>query len=189
MAFQNYFGNIDLFDEWMQNALNSDSGNTPYIPWENGGKLPPEYTWAEFEALDAGQQMAFQNYFGDLDLFDEWMQNAQSSNPGSDSYIPWENGGKQPSEYTWAEFEALTPGQQMAFQNSFGSFELFDAWMQKAQNSDPGSDMYIPWENGGKQPSEYTWDEFEALDPGLQMAFQNSFGNYELFEAWMQRVQ
>ncbi len=189
MKFQSYFESSDLFEAWRQNAQGEPPEEEIYLPWENGGKQPSAYTWAEYEALNPGQQMKFQDSFGSAELFDEWRQSVQGSDPGSDVYLPWENGGKQPSDYTWAEFEALNEGQQMAFQDSFGSFELFDAWMQRAQGSDPGNDVYLPWENGGKQPSEYTWAEFEALNEGQQMAFQNSFGSFELFEAWMQRAQ
>ena len=43
---------------------------------------------------------------------------------------PWdEKGAKQPSEYTWEEFEALSAAQQMAFQNSFESIDDFDKWL------------------------------------------------------------
>lgn len=163
------------------------------LPWEEGGKQPAEYTWAEFEALTAGQQMAFQNSFGSIDAFDVWLQKAQAvdSDTSTETDLPWENGGKQPSDYTWAEFEALTAAQQMAFQNSFGSVEAFDAWLQKAQteDSDTSTESDLPWENGGKQPSDYTWAEFEALTAAEQMAFQNSFGSIEAFDAWLQKAQ
>ena len=183
MAFQQSFGSVEAFDAWMQKA----QGKVEILPWENGGKQPSEYTWAEFEALTAGQQMAFQQSFGSIEVFEAWQQKAEGDEMEK-SDLPWANGGKQPSEYTWAEFEALTGAQQMAFQQSFDSIEAFDAWMQKAQgNGTDKNDM--PWENGGKQPSEYTWAEFEALTAGQQMAFQQSFGSIEAFDAWMQKAQ
>ena len=98
-------------------------------PWEDGGKKPTEYTYAEFEALHPAHQIAFQEWFGGLDKFDEWLQKA--------NYVevekPWESGGKKPSEYTYEEFEALTPGQQIAFQNSFESMDEFAQWLQSVQ--------------------------------------------------------
>ena len=39
---------------------------------------------------------------------------------------PWEDGGKQPNQYTWKEFEELTAAQQIAFQNTFESEEEFE---------------------------------------------------------------
>ena len=178
MLFQSAFENPDAFEAWM---IRAQGGDVLELPWENGGKQPKDYTWAEFEALSAEQQMAFQSSFDSPDDFEVWFDNAQPV-----VKMPWENGGKQPKDYTWDEFEALTAEQQMAFQNSFGSLEAFDAWLQKAQGS--GDSTSIPWENGGKQPDQYTWAEFEALSAELQMIFQNSFENFEEFEAWLERV-
>ena len=45
-----------------------------------------------------------------------------------------------------------------------------------------------PWENGGKQPEDYTWEEFEALSDEQQMAFQNSFEDNKDFENWYYKV-
>ena len=106
-------------------ACSPAEGNTQPVatgnPWENGGKQPVEYTYEEFLALTPGQQMAFQNSFGSLEAFDEWLQNAQGM---VTEELPWENGGKQPSEFTYAEFEALSPAQQIAFQKSFQGFPI-----------------------------------------------------------------
>ncbi len=158
---------------------NTSSTTELYLPWKNGGKQPSEYTWEEFEALEGGQQIAFQNSFISFEKFDEWLQEAQSSIEKN----PWdEEGAKQPSEYTWEEFEALEGGQQMAFQNSFESFDKFDEWMRNAQSSIENN----PWdEEGAKQPSEYTWEEFEALSPAQQIAFQNSFESIDDFDKWL----
>ncbi len=158
---------------------NTSSSTELYLPWENGGKQPSEYTWEEFEALEGGQQIAFQNSFESFEEFDKWMQEAQFGTEKN----PWdEKGAKQPSEYTWEEFEALSAAQQMMFQNSFESFEEFDKWMQEAQSGTEKN----PWdEKGAKQPSEYTWEEFEALSAAQQMAFQNSFESLEEFDKWL----
>jgi len=97
------------------------------------------------------------------------------------SVNPWENGGKAPAEYTWEEFEALDGAQQIAFQNHLGEAG-FEEWMNRVQNT--GS--VNPWENGGKAPAEYTWEEFEALDAAQQIAFQNCLGEAG-FEEWFNR--
>lgn len=145
------------------------------------GKQPGEYTWAEFEALSAEQQMAFQNALG-AEAFEAWLNQAQ--NPVEPN--PWDQpGARQPADYTWEEFEALTGAQQMAFQNSFESQEAFNAWLEEhlPQETKPA----MPWDNGGKQPSDYTWAEFEALTGEQQMAFQSSFASFAEFDAWLQR--
>ena len=40
---------------------------------------------------------------------------------------------KAPQEYTYTEFEGMSPEQQIEFQNSFASMEAFDEWLQKAK--------------------------------------------------------
>lgn len=109
-------------------AIETNS-DIPVAPWEDGGKEPTEYTYAEFEALHPAHQIAFQEWFGDLDEFDEWLQKATFVKEEN----PWDGGGKKPSEYTYEEFEALTPGQQIAFQNSFESVDDFAQWLQSVQ--------------------------------------------------------
>ena len=146
-------------------------------PWEKtGAKKPSEYTWAEFEALSGEEQMAFQNTFESTVAFDEWMNKAQ----GNDKQYPWEKtGAKKPSEYTWEEFETLNGEEQVAFQNTFESTEAFEEWMNKAQQK-----KYKWEEEGAKKPSEYTWEEFEALSGEEQMAFQFAFETEDGFENW-----
>ena len=96
---------------------------------------------------------------------------------------------KQPSEYTWEEYLAMTEEEKLEFQQKFGSREIFEAWMEAVrwEDTDP-EQLVLPWENGGKQPDQYTWEEFVALDAGLQIAFQNALG-WENFEIWMEQAQ
>ncbi len=174
MAFQDYLGEAG-FEAWLKKVQDQVSVN----PWEvPGAKQPEDYTWAEYEALTADQQMAFQMYLG-AEKFEAWMNKAQSKNDKN----PWEvPGAKQPEDYTWAEFQALTADQQMAFQNYLGS-EAFEVWLNGAQAE------VNPWEvPGAKQPKDYTWAEFQALTADQQMAFQNYLGA-EAFEAWLNGAQ
>lgn len=176
IAFQNSFESQDVFTQWMDQAQYEEL----VLPWDNGGKVPESYTWEEFEALPGDLQIAFQDSFESFEAFDNWMQRV---NP-EESRFSWDDEGKPIVEYTWEEFENMTPDEQMAFQNAFDSFEAFDHWLINAQYTEPE----LPWENGGKQPDEYTWEEFEALSAELQMIFQNSFESIEDFDAWLQRV-
>ena len=175
MAFQQHMG-AKGFEEWLNKVQDMTGKN----PWEvSGAKQPADYTWAEFETLTAEQQIAFQNYLGDKG-FTDWLNKAQSQ-AGTN---PWEApGAKQPADYTWAEFEALTGSQQIAFQNYLGD-KGFEEWLNKAQ-SQAGTN---PWEvPGAKQPADYTWEEFEALTGPQQIAFQNYLGA-DAFDAWLNRV-
>ena len=176
IIFQNSFETFDAFDQWLQQAQAGDAIPTIDV----SGKSLWDYTWEEFEAMDAGQQMAFQNSFESLAEFDSWLMMAQYG-----EVMPTiDQGDKSIWEYTWDEFENMTVEEQMAFQNSFGSLEAFDQWLQEAQQEQmPVLDL--PWENGGKRPEDYTWAEFEALDPDLQIVFQNSFETEDGFENWL----
>ncbi len=179
MAFQDYLGSAG-FADWMEKVQPTDQPASN--PWEQpGAKQPKDYTWAEFEALTAQQQMAFQNYLG-AKGFEAWLNKAQGQEQPAAN--PWEaSGAKQPADYTWAEFEALTAAQQMAFQNYLGA-NGFETWLNKVQNQTEKN----PWEQpGAKQPQDYTWAEFEALTAAQQIAFQNYLGE-DGFEAWMNRV-
>lgn len=51
--------------------------------------------------------------------------------------MPWdEEGSKQPKDYTWKEFEALTMEQADAFISSFESEEEFNEWAESASKTD-----------------------------------------------------
>ncbi len=65
------------------------------------------------------------------------VEQTQSPNESLSAALPWENGGKAPSEYTWEEFLALSGEEQMAFQNAFGSSEDFEAWMNRVMPEEP----------------------------------------------------
>lgn len=183
MEFQNSFETQEDFEKWMEEAQNV---KIP-IPWENGGKKPKNYTWEEFELLTPEQQIKFQNSFKKVEDFEKWMERAQEELGPKN---PWENENKKPKDYTWEEFEVLTAEQQIAFQNSFKSQEKFDEWLQSVTENagQEENTINLPWENGGKQPKDYTWEEFEALVPEQQIAFQNAFENQEDFEKWMDSV-
>ena len=177
MEFQNYLG-AEGFEAWLNKVQGQEK--PAENPWEvPGAKQPADYTWAEFEALTAAQQMEFQNYLG-AEGFEAWLNKVQNQTKKN----PWEEpGAKQPADYTWADFEALTGAQQMAFQDYLGEAG-FEAWLNRVQNQTEKN----PWEKpGAKQPADYTWEEFEALTAGQQMAFQKYLGP-DAFDAWLNRV-
>lgn len=171
VLFENSFPSRSDFEAWRQNAQYDKYD----VPWADGGKAPADYTWAEFEALTAEQQILFQNSFDSIEAFDRWLTAAQEDTTEVDL------GDRELDEITWEEFEAMSAQEQMAFQNAFESLEDFDRWLRQAQSG--SSDL--PWDNGGKQPEEYTWAEFEALAPDLQIIFQSSFATEDGFEQWL----
>ncbi len=98
--------------------------------------------------------------------------------------LPWEiPGAKKPSQYTWAEFEKLEDFEQEAFFEWFGTTKAFEAWMADAKKN-PNDEITYPWDDGGKTPDEYTWDEFEALEDYEQEGFYEWFDTVEAFDRW-----
>lgn len=174
--FYDCFGSAEAFDLWLQEAQKQ-----VYLPWQDGGKQPWEYTWEEYEALTTAQKEAFYDVFGSKETFDTWMRAACGV---TEPTYSWDADGKKPEEYTWTEYEALTPAEKEAFFDYFGSVEAFDAWLETAQNAY----NECPWENGGKRPWEYTWEEYEALNPVQKELFFDSFQSLDDFMAWMERV-
>lgn len=176
MAFQNFLGS-EGFEVWANGVQSQVERN----PWdESGSKQPEEYTWTEFEALTEAQQQAFQNHLGAAN-FEKWMSYAQNLENGN----PWdEPGAKQPEAYSLEDFQKLTAAQQMAFQSYLGA-DKFEEWLSGVQNQNERN----PWDAvGAKMPEEYTWEEFEKLTAGQQMAFQNYLGA-EGFENWLSNAQ
>lgn len=180
-AFFDSFGSTVEFDAWMSRATGTSEVET--MPWEAGGKQPKEYTWAEYEALTASQKEAFYDSLGSSVEFDNWMSRVTGT--ATIETMPWEAGGKEPAEYTWAEYEALPASQKDAFYDSFEGAEAFENWKNGVTGSNGAS---LPWEEGGKDPSEYTLAEYEALNASLKEAFYDSFESSVEFDAWMSRA-
>lgn len=155
---------------------------TVTVPAVSDTKQPSEYTWREYLAMTEEEQLAFQQKFGSKEVFEAWLEAAMLEDTKLE--CPWDaDGAKQPEDYTWEEFAALGGEYQIAFQKAMGG-EAFEAWLNQAQ-SEP---VEYPWDaDGAKQPADYTWEEFEALSPEHQIAFQTVLG-MEAFEAWMNRV-
>jgi len=95
---------------------------------------------------------------------------------------PWDvAGSKQPKDYTWSEYQALSESQKEAFFESFGSELAFDTWYENAQNDNP-------WDAAGaKQPKDYTWSEYQALSESQKEAFFESFGSEIAFDVWFEK--
>jgi len=116
--------------------VNGSQGSVDTMPWEkDGSKQPKDYTWAEYNALTALQKEAFYDSFESAEAFDNWMNRANGGQNPTGT-MPWEKGGKQPKDYTWAEYNALTPLQKEAFFDSFDDLDDFDAWLTKNQEKD-----------------------------------------------------
>ena len=152
------------------------------MPWEApSAKQPVFYTWEAYQMLTEEQQKAFREYLG-TEAFKAWMEYVQEQTTKN----PWDDpNAKQPADYTWEEFEALTPEQEILFQNSFESLADFDIWLQSAQSQQNAPTVDL----GDKSIWDFTWTEFENMSVEEQMAFQYTFESPEDFDRWLQEAQ
>ena len=187
MAFQTKLGTKG-FETWLSKVQEKPTEDPAANPWDKAGaKQPADYTWEEFNALTAAQQMAFQTKLGDKG-FETWLNKVQEKPAADPAANPWDKAGaKQPADYTWEEFNALTAAQQMAFQNHLGAAS-FEAWLNRVQDNPAVTPPANPWDApSAKQPADYTWEEFEELSAAQQMAFQYHLGS-EAFAVWLNNV-
>ena len=181
-AFYQWFGSVYAFEAWMD-AAKPDESTSYGLIWNKSGKQPNEYTWEEYEALSPEDQEAFYQWFGSVGSFEAWMEAAKPDESASSTFV-WNKSGKQPNEYTWEEYQALSSEDQEAFYQWFGSVDAFEAWMESVKPDESTSSCLI-WNKPGKQPNEYTWEEYQALSPEDQDAFYQWFSSMDAFEAWM----
>lgn len=153
---------------------------TVLIPWEEkGAKQPADYTFEEFDQLSQAQKDAFMAAFPSTEDFNRWADAAQSVT------LPWKSdGAKQPKDYTFEEFDALSQAQKNAFMEEFQSTEEFNEWADEAQA------VELPWKQpGAKQPKDYTYEEFSRLSDNQKLQFIAEFESREAFDKWMDALQ
>ena len=185
-AFYQWFGSVEGFESWL-NKAQAEVPTTQPITWDEQGKQPDEYTWAEYQAMPPEEQDAFFLWFDSKEAFEAWM-NAVKPAEENPSEPAWDLPGKTPEEYTWSEYLALSPEKQDAFYLWFDSLQAFEAWMAsvKPAETDPSTEG---WNKPGKQPDEYTWEEYQALTPEEQDLFFLWFETIDAFETWMNQAE
>lgn len=181
-AFYQWFESVTAFESWMESAKAAEN-QTPV--WDQTGKPPKEYTWEEYQALSAEEQDAFYHWFGSEAEFEAWMTGAMP-NESEPEEPAWEPSDKKPTDYTWEEYQSLTPQEKDAFYLWFVSKEAFEAWMNQVN---PVETLPDSWDKPGKPPEEYTWEEYQALTPEEQDLFFLWFETRDDFEAWMEDAQ
>lgn len=113
------------------NSSNSKAGEEKEMSDYN--KAVTEYTWEEFSSLKQSEQIKFQNSFESEAELEKWLNLAQG---GGEEYIPWVEGGKQPEDYTWEDFNSLTLPQQDKFKLAFDEEDGFDKWLAENKPKD-----------------------------------------------------
>ncbi len=181
-SFFAWFGSEESYEEWMASVKPAESTSSD-IDWEKTGKLPNEYSWEEYAALEPKEKDSFFEWFGSVESFEVWMQKVKpEESPSVD--INWDESGKAPIAYTWDEYETLSPEEKDSFFGWFDSEESFEKWMESVKPTESASSV-INWDELGKLPNEFAWEEYEALSPEAQDAFFEWFESVEKFEAWI----
>ena len=197
-AYFQQFESAEAFEKWLESVRPTESTEQIIAPdWSD--KKPDQYTWEEYLALSREEQDAFFLWFASTDAFEAWMEKVkpteteptegekpgQTDKPGQTSKPEYT--GKKPSEYTWEEYQKLSQKEQDDFYQWFGSKEAFEAWMEKVKPAE--TEPTVPAWDKAKKPSEYTWEEFEALTDIEKESFYQWFESNEAFEEWMNSVQ
>ena len=187
IAFQRAFDTFADFQSWMDREAPASTEAALELPWEKAGaKQPEEYTLEEFEMLDPGVQIAFQNAFEYADGFDQWLNTVEDNASTEEAEVfPWQiNPSKPLDAYSWVEFVVWESSVQMAFQSAFPNSQDFETWLSHAYPEDSQSaNPFLGW-----NLTWYTWDAFLQLTPEEQIAFQNAFPSEEDFESWMEKA-
>lgn len=180
-AFYHWFDSKQEFELWIEKTKPKEK--TEISKWNKSGKLPNEYTWKEYQLLEAEEKDAFYNWFNSKDDFGEW-KNSVISAEKEKEIQEWNKMGKEPNEYTWQEYQLLNSEEQEIFYHWFGSIDAFEDWMNDVKPSEEETTV-VNWNKQGKKPYEYTWKEYSSLKPEEQEAFYQWFETIDEFEAWM----
>ena len=182
-AFYQAFESDEDFETWLKVTKPAEEVSLD-LNWKKTGKKPDAYNWEEYQSLSAEDRDAFFNWFASKEAFEDWKDAVE---PVENIVIAkWNEAEKQPSEYTWEEYEALDAKRQEAFYQWFESTEDFEKWMKTVKPEE----KLVPdlnWKNVGRLPNEYTWKEYQALSLEEQDAFFLWFGSVEAFETWMKK--
>ena len=129
--FYKWFDSVSAFEDWM-NSVKPKEDVVDLGKWNKPGKKPKEYTWEEYQELSMEDQERFYQWFSSLKAFENWMKSVKPEETTS-TEEKWNKPGKKPNEYTWEEYQKLTPEEQDLFFLWFESIEAFEAWMAAAK--------------------------------------------------------
>lgn len=183
--FYLWFGSREAFEQWLASAKPEET-LAAVKEWDKPGKKPNEYTWAEYQALSAQDRESFYHWFDSKEAFDRWMEKVKPAQVVS-TVTEWNKPGKKPNEYSWEEYEELTGEDQEKFYQWFDSAAAFEAWLKSVKPVESEVDLGS-WNKSGKNPDEYTWEEYDALSKEDQERFYQWFTSKAAFETWMNSV-
>lgn len=152
-----------------------------------GTKSSGLYTWEEYQALSLEEQDAFFQQFDSEEAFEAWLEAAKSE--GNEHLVSkWDTSGKDPDQYTWEEYQALSNEEQDAFFLWFDTEDAFESWMETAKPKE-STPLDLTWDKPGKDPDAYAWEEYQALSAEEQEVFYQWFNSEMEYEAWLERAK
>ena len=98
--------------------------------------------------------------------------------------LTWDKPGKEPEQYSWEEYQELSYEDQEKFYQWFDSEEMFEEWMETV-NLEETTLFSLEWDKTGKEPDQYSWDEYQELSYEDQEKFYQWFDSEEAFEKWV----
>lgn len=190
-AYFQQFESAEAFEAWLDSVRPTETAET--IPtWDPNAKRPDTYTWEEYQALSREEQEAFYQWFATVGAFEKWMNSVKPTEPTTPDATEDQPGqtakpdstGKKPSDYTWEEYQKMSPKEQDEFFKRFESVAAFEKWLNSVKPKETTPQTPV-WNKPGKKPDEYTWAEYEALSREEQDAFYLWFASATEFEEWM----
>lgn len=172
-------------DDEKEDANQSGNNSKPEKPNdkdETENEQFPDVTWEDFMAMDEWDQQEFMNSFESIEAFERWLEKHQDT-PIIDEDMPWEDGGKQPEDYTLEEYLELNDDQKIAFRLTFESEEDFEDWLiRNMEEPDLDEDDLF----AGMELEDFTLEDYIQLDSVDATAFRDKYFNSdEEFLDWM----
>ncbi len=127
--FCQWLSSRGMFDDWYDANAVSSLESCPWLA--EGSKTPDQYSAEEYDELTELQKEAFYLWLNEHELFDSWYENAFLE---TQTY-PWEiYGAKRPNDYSWSEYQSLSPDAQEAFCRWLNENNLYDSWYLKVEH-------------------------------------------------------
>ncbi len=147
-----------------------------------------EYTWEQYELLTPEEKMVFPDFFNSMEEYNAWYESVKPKDDG-DSIAPTINlNGKEPTGFTWEEYQNLTPEEQMLFPDYFDSMEEYNNWYKSVKPKDDDNNTVPTINLNGKEPTDFTWEEYQSLTIDERAIFPDYFESFGEYQRWYESV-
>ena len=194
-VFPDYFESMDAFNSWYQAASTAGIEDIPLEDDYLNGRDPASFTWEEFILLTPAQQAQFPDLFESLDAYNAWYQSvtANAGEKVEDAVVEFDFlNGKNPADFTWEDYQNLTADQQAQLPDCFESLDAYEAWYNSVCPQETTAVDQPALEDdflNGKNPADFTWEDYQKLTPAQQAQFPDFFESYDAFLRWRDQVK